>query len=107
MNQREGALGFDPRERGESDGKEKKDHEETNLRIWIWMAVIDIVAIVITATNLFTALAMQSFCHLARGLFWPNFENLMNGRICVCGVWVRCMAVFLLNTRACLGRDSF
>ena len=32
---------------------------------------------------------MESFSHLARGLFWPNFENRMNGRICVCGVWVR------------------
>ena len=28
--------------------KEKQDREETNLKVWIWMAVIDIVAIVIT-----------------------------------------------------------
>jgi len=28
--------------------KDERDCEETNLKVWIWMAVIDIVAIVIT-----------------------------------------------------------
>jgi cytochrome b subunit of formate dehydrogenase len=28
--------------------KDEKDYEETNLKVWVWMAVIDIVAIVIT-----------------------------------------------------------
>jgi cytochrome b subunit of formate dehydrogenase len=34
--------------------KEKKDLEETNLKIWIWMAVIDIVAIVIAGLLIFS-----------------------------------------------------
>jgi cytochrome b subunit of formate dehydrogenase len=34
--------------------KEKKDLEETNLKIWIWMAVIDIAAIVITGLLIFS-----------------------------------------------------
>jgi len=33
--------------------EEKKDQEETNLKIWIWIAVIDIVAIVITGLLIF------------------------------------------------------
>jgi len=34
--------------------KEKKDLEETDLKMWIWMAVIDIVAIVITGLLIFS-----------------------------------------------------
>ena len=28
--------------------KDAKDYEDTHLKVWVWMAVIDIVAIVIT-----------------------------------------------------------
>jgi cytochrome b subunit of formate dehydrogenase len=34
--------------------REKKDCEETNLKIWVWMAVIDILAIVITGLLIFS-----------------------------------------------------
>jgi cytochrome b subunit of formate dehydrogenase len=33
--------------------KEKKDQEETNLKIWIWFAVIDIVAVIVTGVIIF------------------------------------------------------
>jgi len=33
--------------------KEKKDREETNLKVWIWMAVIDILAIVLVGLLIF------------------------------------------------------
>jgi len=36
--------------------KNEKNHEGINLEVWIWIAVIDIVAIVITGfADLFTA----------------------------------------------------
>ena len=34
--------------------KDEKDYEETNLKIWIWIAVINIVAIVITGLLIFS-----------------------------------------------------
>jgi len=34
--------------------KEPEDHEKTNLKIWIWIAVIDIMAIVITGLLIFS-----------------------------------------------------
>ena len=33
--------------------KEKKDREETNLKVWIWIAVIDILAIVLVGLMIF------------------------------------------------------
>jgi len=33
--------------------KEKKDREETDLKVWIWTAVIDILAIVLVGSVIF------------------------------------------------------
>lgn len=33
--------------------KEKQGREETNLKVWIWMAVIDILAIVLVGSLIF------------------------------------------------------
>jgi cytochrome b subunit of formate dehydrogenase len=46
--------------------KDEKDHEEINLKVWIWMAVIDNVAIVITGLLIFSRHGQSSFRHLSR-----------------------------------------